>query len=101
MSTNDPNYSSNIRKALLSGFFMQTAHLEKAGHYMTIKDNQVVAIHPSSILDHKPEWCVYNEFVLTSKNYIRTCTEIRPEWLFEINKDYFNLDEMPNSEAKR
>lgn len=35
---NDSNYTVNIRKSILSGFFMQTAHLEKAGHYMTLKD---------------------------------------------------------------
>jgi len=23
------------------------------------------------VLQHKPEWALYNEFVLTSKNYIR------------------------------
>ena len=31
-----------IRKALASGFFMQVAHLEKNGHYLTCKDNQVL-----------------------------------------------------------
>jgi pre-mRNA-splicing factor ATP-dependent RNA helicase DHX15/PRP43 len=44
---------------------------------------------------------MYNEFVLTSKNYIRTCSEIRPEWLFEIAPEYFDLDEIKNGEAKR
>lgn len=98
---NDPSYYDNIRKALLSGYFMQIAHLQRAGHYLTFKDDQVVAIHPSSSLDHKPEWCMYNEFVLTSKNYIRTVSEIRPEWLFDIAPDYFELDEIKNGEAKR
>ena len=41
---------------------------------------QVVQLHPSTCLDHKPEWVVYNEFVLTTKNYIRTCSDIKPEW---------------------
>lgn len=56
------------------------AHLERNGVYLTIKDNQVVYLHPSSVLEHKPEWALYNEFVLTTKNYIRTVTEIKPEW---------------------
>ena len=72
----DGEYYNNIKKSILSGYFMQTAHLQRAGHYMTLKDDQVVAIHPSSTLDHKPEWVFYNEFVLTSKNYIRTVTEV-------------------------
>ena len=56
---------------------MQVAHLERTGHYLTIKDNQVVQLHPSHCLDRKPEWVLYNEFVLTSKNYIRTVTEVK------------------------
>ena len=86
---------------------MQIGHLERSGHYLTVKDNQVyitplpmnttvmlsanvntgictllqvVQLHPSTCLDHKPEWVLYNEFVLTSKNYIRTCTDIKAEW---------------------
>lgn len=41
---------------------------------------QVVQLHPSTCLDHKPEWVLYNEFVLTTKNYIRTCTDIKADW---------------------
>lgn len=40
----DKNYYTNIRKALTAGFFMQVGHLEKSGHYLTIKDNQVMNI---------------------------------------------------------
>jgi pre-mRNA-splicing factor ATP-dependent RNA helicase DHX15/PRP43 len=74
------DYYLNIRKSLVTGFFMQVAHLERTGHYLTVKDNQVVQLHPSTCLDHKPEWVIYNEFVLTTKNYIRTITDIKPEW---------------------
>ena len=63
---------------------MQVAHLERAGYYLTVKDNQAVHIHPSTCLDHKPTWVLYNEFVLTTKNYIRTCSEIRPEWFVSL-----------------
>ncbi|MAJ20093.1 MAG: hypothetical protein CMH02_00145, partial [Marinovum sp.] len=39
---------------------MQVAHLERTGHYLTVKDNQVVALPPSTVLQHKPEWALYN-----------------------------------------
>ncbi|KAG0487742.1 hypothetical protein HPP92_009837 [Vanilla planifolia] len=77
---NSRDYYANIRKALLAGYFMQVAHLERTGHYLTVKDNQVVHLHPSNCLDHKPEWVIYNEYVLTSRNFIRTVTDIRGEW---------------------
>jgi len=80
---------------------MQVAHLERTGHYLTIKDNQVVQLHPSTCLDHKPEWVVYNEFVLTTKNYIRTVTDIKPEWLLKIAYNYYDVSNFPSCEAKR
>ena len=94
-------YYANIRKCLLAGFFMQVAHLERTGHYLTVKDNQVVALHPSTVLQHKPEWCLYNEFVLTSKNYIRMCTDIKGDWLIELAPHYYDLKNFPQCEAKR
>lgn len=71
----------NVRKVLCCGYFMQVAHKEgEKGQYMTIKDNQVVGLHPSCGLDTQPEWVIFNEFVLTTRPYIRIVTEIRPEW---------------------
>ena len=68
-----------IIKSLISGYFAQVAHLETAGYYITVKDNQYVFIHPSSYLhgSRKATWVLFQEFVLTSKNYIRTVTEIQ------------------------
>lgn len=43
-------------QALTAGYFMQVAHLERGGNYLTVKDNQTVHLHPSTCLDHKPEW---------------------------------------------
>ncbi|KAL5996521.1 hypothetical protein ACLOJK_026601 [Asimina triloba] len=93
-------YYVNIRKAILSGYFMQVAHLEHSGAYLTVKDNQLVDLHPSSSLDHKPEWVIYNEFVLTSRHFIRTVTDVRGEWLIDIAAHYYDLSNFPNCEAK-
>eukprot|EP01124_Arcella_intermedia_P022454 TRINITY_DN3343_c0_g1_i1.p1 TRINITY_DN3343_c0_g1~~TRINITY_DN3343_c0_g1_i1.p1 ORF type:complete len:752 (+),score=116.29 TRINITY_DN3343_c0_g1_i1:332-2257(+) len=94
-------YYLNIRRAMVEGFFMKVAHLQKNGHYLTVKDNQVVALHPSTCLDRKPEWVLYNEFVLTSRNFIRTCTEVDPEWLVELAPHYYDLKHFPKCEAKQ
>lgn len=80
----DKKYYKNIQRALLAGFFMQVAK-KQVGHahaYVTVKDNQSVLLHPSVLLDQGSEWVLYNEFILTEKNYIRTVTKIEPEWLF-------------------
>ena len=68
---------------------------------MTVKDCQVVAIHPSSTIDHRPEWVLYHEFVLTKRNFIRTVTEMKGEWLFEVAAEYFNPDNIKNIETKK
>lgn len=98
----DKNYYTNIRRALLSGFFMQVAMKESSGKiYRTVKDDQAVMIHPSTVLRTEFDWVLYNEFVLTSKQYIRTCTGIRPEWLLEIAPVYFDLDTFEQGDIKR
>ena len=97
----DKNYFVNIRKAITAGFFMQVAHGERVGNYLTLKDNQIAEVHPSCALTYKPEWVTYFEFVQTPKNYLRTVTAIQPEWLLDIAPHYFDLDDMPEGEAKR
>lgn len=78
----DKKYYENIRRALISGFFMQVGKREGNGKtYTTVKDNQTVLLHPSTVLGQDSDWVVYNEFVLTTKNYIRTVTSVKPEWL--------------------
>jgi pre-mRNA-splicing factor ATP-dependent RNA helicase DHX15/PRP43 len=99
----DKYYWNNIRQAVSCGFFMQVAHKEgEKGSYSTIKDNQVVRLHLSCGLDHTPEWVLYNEFVLTTANFIRTVTEVRPEWLIDNAPAYFDPETFPEkSEIRR
>lgn len=97
----DPSWAVNVRKALAAGFFMQVAKKKSAGKgYLTIKDNQEVLIHPSTVLATESEWVIYNEFVLTSQNYIRTVTTVRPEWLVEFAPKYYNLDHFGKGDVK-
>jgi pre-mRNA-splicing factor ATP-dependent RNA helicase DHX15/PRP43 len=97
----DKNYYTNIRKALCTGFFMQVAKKDSSGKtYVTVKDTQSVLLHPSTVLGQDSEWVLYNEFVLTSKNYIRTVTAVKPEWLLEIAPNYYDIDSFPKGEVQ-
>jgi pre-mRNA-splicing factor ATP-dependent RNA helicase DHX15/PRP43 len=98
---NSPQYHENIKKCIIAGYFTQVAHLQKSGNYMTVKDNQVLLLHPSTVLDHKPDWVVYHEFVLTTRNYIRTVTDIKGEWLLDISPEYFRPSTIKNVETRR
>lgn len=79
----DKDYYTNIRRALLAGFFMQVAMRESSTSkvYKTVKDDQLVMIHPGTVVSSPYDWVVYSEFVLTTKQYVRTVTNIRAEWL--------------------
>ncbi|KAF8582410.1 P-loop containing nucleoside triphosphate hydrolase protein [Ramaria rubella] len=103
VSTQDQRtFYTNIQKALVCGFFMQVAHKEgEKGNYTTVKDNQVVGLHPSCGLDTQPEWVLFNEFVLTTRPFIRTVTEVRPEWLLEFATNYFDVNSFSEGETKR
>ena len=59
-----------------------------------------MAIHPSSVLDQKPAWIVFQDFVLTSRNFVRTVTSQRIEWLVELAPHYFDLETWPEGETK-
>ncbi|RVD84943.1 uncharacterized protein DFL_003279 [Arthrobotrys flagrans] len=98
---NDRNYYNNIRQALCAGFFMQVAKKMSTGKtYKTVKDNQDVLLHPSTVLGQESEWVLYNEFVLTTKNYIRTVTSVKPEWLMDIAPNYYDIDSFEKGEIK-
>ena len=91
---------TDIRKALTAGMFMQSAYKQRTGEYLTAKDNQAVSIHPSSVINTRPEWVIYEEFALTTKSYIRTVTVTSVDWLVEIAPHYFDLENFPECEAK-
>ncbi|KAI6248296.1 Pre-mRNA-splicing factor ATP-dependent RNA helicase-like protein cdc28 [Erysiphe necator] len=77
-----------IQKAITAGFFPNAAQLQRGGDsYRTVKNNTTVYIHPSSVLmDSNPpiKMVVYYELVQTSKEYMRSCLPIKPEWLHEV-----------------
>jgi pre-mRNA-splicing factor ATP-dependent RNA helicase DHX15/PRP43 len=67
---------------------------------LTVKDNQCVSIHPGSVVNNRPEWVIFEEFALTTKNYIRTVTVTNVDWLVELAPHYFDLENFPKCEAK-
>ena len=44
---------------------------------------------------------LYHEFVLTTRNYIRTVIDVRGEWLVDIAPHYFDLSNFPMGETRR
>ncbi|KAK4343910.1 hypothetical protein RND71_037004 [Anisodus tanguticus] len=100
--TSNVNDLEAIKKSIISGFFPHSARLEKNGCYRTIKNPQICHIHPSSGLSLVfPRWAVYHELVLTTKEYMRQITELKPEWLVEVAPHYYQLKDVEDSSSKK
>lgn len=88
----------NIQKSITSGFFSNTSRLSRTGDsYKSIKKQQSVHIHPSSVLFRvkpPPKLLIYNELILTSKEYMRNVMVINESWLQELAPHYFNAKEL-------
>ncbi|PNX97746.1 pre-mRNA-splicing factor ATP-dependent RNA helicase dhx16-like protein [Trifolium pratense] len=101
-STSNSNDLDAIKKSILSGFFPHAAKLQKNGTYGRVKHLQTVHIHPSSgLAEVVPRLVLYHELVLTTKEYMRQVTEIKPEWLLEIAPHYYQLNDVEDSSSKK
>ena len=48
-----------------------------------------------------PRWLIYHELVMTTKEYMRTVSEIKPGWLIEIAPHYYSKKELDDPSAKK
>ncbi|CAK8532527.1 unnamed protein product [Lathyrus sativus] len=100
--TSNSNDLDAIKKSIISGFFPHSARLQKNGSYRMIKNLQTVYVHPSSGLTKDlPRLVLYNELVLTTKEYMRQVTEIKPEWLLEIAPHFYNPKHFEDLSSKK
>lgn len=94
---------TNIRECITAAFFTNTAQHIKKGLYKVFKSNFSVSIHPSSyIFKQEPDTVLYDQLVLTSKEFMRNVTVIDRDWLPKLapkyftNKDFVNNNKTPN-----
>jgi len=90
-----------VQLAIASGFFTHAAKRDPTQGYRTLVEGQPVYIHPSSALfTRNPEWIIYHELVLTTKEYMRNIMTIKPAWLLEVAPNFFKKSD-PNHLSKR
>ncbi|EEB11960.1 ATP-dependent RNA helicase, putative [Pediculus humanus corporis] len=80
-----------VRKAITSGLFQNAAYLHYSGVYKSVRGDQELSIHPSSVLYtlEQPSWVLYCDVVHTNKAYMKNITVIEPEWLEELAPHYY------------
>ncbi|EGN96603.1 hypothetical protein SERLA73DRAFT_111238 [Serpula lacrymans var. lacrymans S7.3] len=83
---------NRVRRAICSGFFRNAAKKDPQEGYKTLVEGTPVYIHPSSALfNRNPEWLVYHELVLTTREYCHNVTAVEPKWLVEVAPQFFKV----------
>lgn len=94
------NYN-RVRRAICSGYFRHAAKKDPQEGYKTLVEGTPVFLHPSSSLFNRaPDFCVYHELVLTSREYMREVTAVEPRWLVEVAPAFFKVADQ-NKISKR
>jgi ATP-dependent RNA helicase DHX8/PRP22 len=72
--------------------FRHAAKKDPQEGYKTLVEGTPVYIHPSSALFNRaPEWLVYHELVLTTREYCHNVTAVEPKWLVEVAPQFFKV----------
>ncbi|KAF5366929.1 hypothetical protein D9757_010847 [Collybiopsis confluens] len=83
---------NKVRRAICSGFFRHAAKKDPQEGYKTLVEGTPVYIHPSSALfNRNPEWLIYHELVLTTREYCHNVTAVEPKWLVEVAPQFFKV----------
>ncbi|MCJ1272622.1 DEAH-box RNA helicase prp16 [Puttea exsequens] len=85
-----------IRKCICSGYYHQAAKVKGIGEYINLRTSVTVQLHPTSALyglGFLPDYVVYHELILTSKEYMSTVTSVDPRWLAELGGVFFSVKE--------
>lgn len=89
-----------IRKAICSAYFHNAARLKGIGEYANSRTGMPCHLHPSSALyglGYTPDYVVYHELVLTTKEYMQCVTAVEPQWLAELGPMFFSIKDSHTS----
>jgi len=93
-----------IRKAICSAYFHNSARLKGIGQYVNLRNGMPCNLHPTSALyglGFTPDYIVYHELVMTTKEYMRTVTTVDAKWLAELGPMFFSIKEDYATRLKR
>ncbi|KAI1397640.1 P-loop containing nucleoside triphosphate hydrolase protein [Hypoxylon fuscum] len=85
-----------IRKCICSGYYHQAAKVKGIGEYINLRTSVTVQLHPTSALyglGFLPDYVIYHELILTSKEYMSTVTSVDPHWLAELGGVFYSIKE--------
>lgn len=85
---------SQIRKCLVSGYFKNAAKAQADGSYLSLRENAVLHVHPSSVMFTRVASTgivIFHEVVETKKRFMRDLTVIDRDWLIEYSNGFYHI----------
>eukprot|EP01133_Synstelium_polycarpum_P002543 gene2543-2914_t len=85
-----------VRKAICSSYFHHSARIKGIGEYVNMRTGMPCFLHPTSSLyglGYAPDYIVYHELVMTTKEYMQIVTAVDPKWLAELGPMFFTIKE--------
>ena len=98
------NNWEDVRKCIIAGYFLNAAKLKGIGEYVNLRTGIPCVLHPSSAiysLGYTPDYCVYHELIMTSKEYMSCVTAIEPSWLVEVAPNFFSFKKIVSDNPLR
>lgn len=85
-----------VRKCICSAYFQQAARLKGIGEYVNCRTGMPCHLHPTSALfglGNSPDYVVYYELMMTTKEYMHCVTAVDGRWLAELGPMFFSVKE--------
>jgi len=93
-----------VRKCICSSYFHQAAKQKGIGEYINMRTGMPCHLHPTSALyglGYVPDYIVYHELVMTSKEYMQCVTSVDPYWLAELGPMFYSIKEQNFSQTEK
>ncbi|XP_058849701.1 pre-mRNA-splicing factor ATP-dependent RNA helicase PRP16 [Acipenser ruthenus] len=89
-----------IRKCICAAYFHQAAKLKGIGEYVNVRTGMPCHLHPTSSLfgmGYTPDYIVYHELVMTTKEYMQCVSSVDGEWLAELGPMFYSVKQANKS----
>jgi pre-mRNA-splicing factor ATP-dependent RNA helicase DHX38/PRP16 len=93
-----------LRQCVCSGYYHQAAKVKGIGEYTNLRTGVAVQLHPTSALyglGFLPDYVVYHELILTSREYMSCVTAVDPHWLAHMGGVFYSVKEKGYSARDR
>lgn len=85
-----------VRKCICSAYFHNAAKFKGIGEYVNLRTGTPCHLHVTSALyglGYTPDYVVYHELILTTKEYMQCVTAVDAHWLAELGPMFFSVKE--------